>query len=309
MRDMQLSRVDLNLLPALAALLEERNVSRAADAVGLSQSAMSRALGRLRRLLKDDLLVRNGDGYHLTPAAATLRVQLAQVLPPLQSMFLGRDFTPASETRQFRMTGSDYAVMTFGAAVFSNVLADAPRASIRFCPWHPKVFQELAEGELDLVFSGMRRPAPVINELLFTDEMVCVVHRGHKLARQRSISLDDYLSFGHLTIDIDKGLQPSVDGVLAAMGRPRETVLTMPFHATAPLALLDTQLILSLPARALQQFVAPHGEHLCVFPAPLHVKSLPYFMSWHARADNDPAQRWLRAQVRDAVASVMPALS
>ena len=134
MHDMQLSRVDLNLLPALAALLDERSVSRAADAVGLSQSAMSRALGRLRRLLKDDLLVRNGDGYHLTPAATTLRVQLAEVMPHLQSMFLGRDFDPATETRQFRLAGSDYAVTTFGSAVFTLLLAQAPRASIRFHP-------------------------------------------------------------------------------------------------------------------------------------------------------------------------------
>ena len=307
MHDMQLSRVDLNLLPALAALLDERSVSRAADTVGLSQSAMSRALGRLRRLLRDDLLVRNGDGYHLTPAAATLRIQLAEVMPSLQSMFLGRDFNPAAETRQFQMAGSDYAVTTFGSAVFTLVLAQAPQAAIRFHPWHGKVFHELADGELDLVFSGIRRATPVVNELLFTDEMVCVVHRGHKLAQQRSISLDDYLSFGHLVIDIDQGLQPAVDGVLAAMGRPRRALLTMPFHATAPLALIDTQLILSMPSRALQQFVAPHGEHLCVFPAPLQVKSLPYFMSWHARADNDPAQRWLREQVRQGVQGAIAA--
>ncbi len=305
MHDMQLGRVDLNLLPALAALLDERSVSRAADAVGLSQSAMSRALGRLRRLLKDDLLVRNGDGYHLTPAATTLRVQLADVMPHLQSMLLGRDFDPATETRRFRLAGSDYAVITFGSAVFTLVLAQAPRASIRFQPWHQKVFRDLADGELDLTFSGMQRPAPVLNELLFTDDMVCIVHRGHRLAPQRSISLDDYLSFGHLVIDIDQGQQPSVDGVLAAMGRPREAVLTMPFHATAPLALIGTQLILTMPVRALQHFVAPYGEHLCVFPAPLQVQSLPYFMSWHARADNDPAQRWLREQVRQAVQDVI----
>ena len=302
MHPMQLSRVDLNLLPALAMLLEERSVSRAATAVGLSQSAMSRSLARLRRLLEDELLVRSGEGgYRLTPAAEHIRAQLDDVLPRLQEVLLDREFDPATETRQFCMTGSDYAVTTFGATVFSRVLAAAPNTSVRFLPWHGKVVQQLHDGGLDLVFSGMHLQEPIKSRLLFTDQMVCVVHRSHPLSKQESITLDEYLTCNHLVIDITDGLQPSIDGVLAAHGTPRRASLTMPFHSAAPSALIDTQLVLSIPALVLANYVVSHGPELCVLPAPPEISPLPYYMSWHARVHHDKGHRWLRQEVLGAI--------
>ena len=199
------------------------------------------------------------------------------------------------------MAGSDYAVTTFGVALFSDILDAAPSASVRFVPWHSDILQSLTDGEVDLVFSGMRAASPFVSDLLFTDDMVCVVDRNHPLAHRDSITLDQYLASGHLIIDIDRGQQPSVDGVLAAMGRARAGTLTVPFHATAPLALADTQLILTMPARALHHYVTPRGEKLCVFPAPLQVKSLPYFMTWHSRVTHDKSHQWLRERVRHAI--------
>ncbi len=301
MHPMQLARVDLNLLPALAMLLEKRNVSRAAAAVGLSQSAMSRCLARLRRLLEDELLVRSGEGYRLTPAAEQIRAQLDDVLPRLQEMLLDREFDPATETRQFRMTGSDYAVTTFGATVFSRVLAAAPNTSVRFTPWHGKVVQQLHDGDLDLVFSGMHLQDPIKSRLLFTDQMVCVMHRSHPLSTQESITLDEYLTCHHLVIDITDGMQPSIDQVLAAHGTPRRASLTMPFHATAPAALIDTQLVLSIPSQVLVNYVVGHGPELCVLPAPPEISPLPYYMSWHARVQHDKGHQWLRQEVLSAI--------
>ena len=301
MHPMQLSRVDLNLLPALAMLLEERSVSRAATAVGLSQSAMSRSLARLRRLLEDELLVRSAEGYRLTPAAEQIRAQLDDVLPRLQEVFLDREFDPATETRQFCMTGSDYAVTTFGATVFSRVLAAAPNTSVRFMPWHGKVVQQLHDGGLDLVFSGMHLQEPIKSRLLFTDQMVCVVHRSHPLSKQESITLDEYLTCNHLVIDITDGTQPSIDQVLAAHGTPRRASLTMPFHATAPAALIATQLVMSIPSQVLVHYVVGHGPELCVLPAPTEISPLPYYMSWHARVQHDKGHRWLRQEVLSAI--------
>jgi len=307
MRSMQLARVDLNLLPALAALLEERSVTRAADVVGLSQSAMSRSLARLRRLLDDDLLVRTGDGYVLTATAEAVRRELGDVVPQLESMLLGRSFDPATQTRQFRLAGSDYAVSTFGVAVGSRVLAGAPSSSVRFLPWHQRIVHDLADGELDLVLSGMRLSRPVLSEPLFTDRVVCVVDRGHPLAGRSSITLEEYLAFGHVVIDIDNGSQPAIDGVLAMSGRHRTASVTLPFHVLAPLALVGTELIASLPSRVLQHVVTPLSDQVHVMPAPIEVDALPYFMSWHARADQDQGHRWLREQVRSAVAALHPA--
>ena len=300
---MQLSKIDLNLLPALAALLEERSVTRAAESVGISQSAMSRTLGRLRRLLEDELLIRIGDSYHLTPAAEVLQTQLLEILPQLQSIFLEREFDPTAETRQFRIAGSDYAVATFGVALAATVLKGAPKSSVRYVPWHNRIVEELADGELDIVFSGLCPPRPFVSELLFTDDVICVVDSGHPLAGRTSITLDEYLSFGHIIIDIVDGGQPVIDRVLAAKNRPREAALTVPFHSMAPLALQDSQLILSIPSRSLQHFVAPFGKRVSTFPAPLNVSSLPYFMTWHSRAEHDKGARWLRERARQTTGS------
>jgi len=304
MRQVHLSTIDLNLLPALAALLEERNVSRAADTVGVSQSAMSRSLGRLRRLLDDDLLVRSGTGYQLTTTAEQIRTQLSEVVPRLDAIFIRRDFDPATEAREFRLAGSDYALDTLGPAVFARVLNAAPRSSVRFYPWHTGVVQDLVDGQLDVCLSGMYLAHPIVSEPLFTEDMMCVVDPGHPLAGNAGLTLAEYLSFGHIMIDVARGLQPSIDRVLAAHGTPRRAVLTVPFHTTAPAAVAGTDLILSIPARTVRQFVTPLWSDLRVLSAPPEIRPLPYSMSWHARVGHDPAHAWLRKQVKAAVAAM-----
>jgi DNA-binding transcriptional LysR family regulator len=301
---MQLSRVDLNLIPALAMLLDERSVSRAADAVGLSQSAMSRALQRLRRTLDDDLLVRGDKGYRLTPVAEQLKTELSEIVPRLSEMFLNRDFDPTREAREFRMVGSDYALATFGTQLFSTVVSSAPNASLRFCPWHGNAMGALSNGDVDVVFSGFHVRPPLRSELLFTDTMVAVVAHDHPWCDRTSLGLDDYLAARHLMIDMKDGQQPSIDAVLSARGERRRPGLTMPYHGTAAAALSGTDLVLSIPARALPDFVDRHGAKLRVLHLPPEVSALPYYMSWHPRADHDKGHRWLRRLVVEAIAAL-----
>jgi DNA-binding transcriptional LysR family regulator len=300
---MQLSRVDLNLIPALAMLLDERSVSRAADAVGLSQSAMSRALQRLRRTLDDELLVRAGDGYRLTPAAERLKLELSELVPRLSDVFLNREFDPIRQSREFRIAGSDYAMSSFGTQLTSTVMSAAPNASLRFVAWHAHAMQALANGDVDIVFSGIHVAAPLRSELLFTDTMVAVVASDHPWCDTTSLGLDDYLAARHLVIDMKDGTQPSIDAVLSARGQRRTPGLTMPYHGTAPAALSGTDLVLSIPARALPDFVDRHGSTLQVLDLPADINSLPYYMSWHPRADHDEGHRWLRRQVVEAISA------
>ncbi len=302
MRQTQLSSVDLNLLPALAALLNERSVSRAAAAVGLSQSAMSRALARLRRILDDELLVRGRDGYRLTPAAEQLLTQVSDVVPRLHEMFLNREYNPAAATREFRLAGSDYALATFGPEVFTAVRAAAPHASVRFLPWHSRIVQELGDARIDLLFHGMRLGPPISSQLLFTDEMVCLVDRAHPLSRRRkSLSMDQYLGCDHLAIDIIDGAQPSIDGVLSAHGKARRISLTVPYHAPAPAAVVGTELVLSIPSRALPDLSAAHSSQLRVLRAPADIRALPYYVSWPSRQDYNKGHKWLRERVMTAM--------
>src|SRR5579875_3697359 len=146
MRTAHIETVDLNLLPALIALLEERHVSRAAQRVQLSQPAMSRALQRLRRALDDELLVRGPDGYVLTPRAERIQAQLAAIVPRLETMLTGERFDPREAEAVFRLAGTDYAVTTLGPALFRQLFAAAPRSALRFQLVDDRVFDELDRG-------------------------------------------------------------------------------------------------------------------------------------------------------------------
>jgi DNA-binding transcriptional LysR family regulator len=302
-----LENVDLNLLPALFALLEERHISRAADRIGLSQSAMSRALQRLRRVLGDDLLVRAAGGYRLTPRAERVRDQLATLVPQLDELFAGSAFDPATLRRTLRISGSDYATAVVGPALVRRVAEQAPGSTVRFVAWHPAVFDELALGDVDLAFFGAEPPPPLRTEELFTDRFVCVVARDHPLAGRPALTLDDYLACRHVVIDVTAGRQPAIDRILAGRGTPRRIASILPFHAVAPLTLPGTALMVTLPASLLPSLAG--RDRITVLGAPPEIETLSYRMTWHPRVDSDPGHRWLRDVVRTAATAARPLVS
>jgi DNA-binding transcriptional LysR family regulator len=301
MRVTQLQNIDLNLLPALAALLEERHISRAAERTGLSQSAMSRALQRLRRTLDDDLLVRDGGGYRLTPRAERIREQLGTVIPRLSEIFTEDAFDPAELQQTIHLCGSDYAVDVVGVPLIRYLLDAAPRATVCFHAWHAGSLDQLARGDLDLVFVGAQAPGALRSRALFDDRFVCLVAVTHPLARYEGVDLEQYLAHRHLVVDITDGRQPAVDHVLAARGTPRDVAATVPFHAVAPAALAGTSLVLTFPQRLTGAYADQAG--IRVLAAPPEISTMSYRMAWHPRYDSDPAHRWLRDIIRSVTGS------
>jgi DNA-binding transcriptional LysR family regulator len=295
MRPVHVDQVDLNLIPALAALLEERHVSRAAERVSLSQPAMSRALQRLRRILDDELLVRGPAGYDLTSRAESLRLQLADIVPRLEQVFAAPVFDPAQAEQTFRVVGSDYAVMTLGASLFRRVLEQSPRSSLCFENWHDETFDELGNGSVDLVFYGAPGPEHLRHEHLFTDHFVCIVSDDHPLSGKRSVSLSDYLAWPHLVVSIDHDRQPAIDDRLDELGQQRRPGLILPFHVPAPTVVRGTPLIATIPYRLLD---GRNNDGIAVLRAPREIDTLRYSMSWSPRLDRDPAHEWLRQVVR-----------
>ena len=179
-------RADLNLLPALAALLDERQVSRAAARVGMSQPAMSRTLQRLRDVLGDDLLVRGRGGYQLTPRAERIQRQVAELLPQLDNLFSDQAFAPATATDVFRLSGTDYATTILGPALFQQVFRQAPHATLSFETWQDGVFDDMERGALDLVLYGLAPRAGMRSEELFEERFVCVMSPEHPLSVDRA---------------------------------------------------------------------------------------------------------------------------
>jgi DNA-binding transcriptional LysR family regulator len=298
-----LEGVDLNLLPPLAALLEERHVTRAAERSGLSQPAMSRALARLRRLLDDQLLVRDGSGYVLTPRAERIQRQLAGLMPQLETLFAAEVFDPATAEEHYRLAATDYALLLFLHQVAREVSKLSPHSALRIESPRDSVFDDMLHGRLDLSFYVATPPAALRQELLFEDVCVCVMSADHRLARRKRLTLDEYLRCSHLVIDIIDGEQPLIANRLKELGVARRAALTLPQNAGAPAALPDTNLVATLNKRLVDRYA--DDPAIAVVAAPVELEPFHYFMVWHPRLDHDPAQQWLRDTIRSVAAATL----
>jgi DNA-binding transcriptional LysR family regulator len=298
MQETDIPGVDLNLLGPLAALLRERHVSRAAERARMSQPAMSRALAALRRVFGDELLVRGGGGYQLTPRAERLQRDLAAIVPQLESLFTETPYDPRTADRAFRLAGTDYVLSVIGPPLVRRVLAQSPATALHFGVWHEGAYRDVGRGVLDLAFTGGAAPPPLRSEPLFDDRYVCVMSAGHPLAGAGTLTLGDYLDCGHVVVDVLAGRQGTVDTRLEALGRARRASVTVSYHAFAAAAVRDTRLVATLPRRFAGHLTADRA--LAVTGAPEEIGTLSFAMAWHPRLDGDPAQRWLRDTIRAA---------
>ncbi|MCQ4188337.1 LysR family transcriptional regulator [Methylocystis suflitae] len=212
MHETNLSGVDLNLLPPLDALLRRRNVTRAAEDVGLSQPAMSRALARLRGLLGDPLLVRTREGFALTPKAQTLAPQVVAALDGLKPVFAPTRFDPAKERRVLRVAAADVQSILLGPPIMSRLSREAPLVDLRFEPYGGDVLRRLESGALDLAFALATTPLPpgAVSETVACDELALI--RAEVIGR-RSAGGNSRIT----VVSIMSALRCS------AMARPRST--------------------------------------------------------------------------------------
>lgn len=295
-----IDRVDLNLLSPLVALLEERQVSRAAARVGLSQPAMSRALQRLRRLLDDPLLIRDPSGFGLSARAEDIYDELTRVIPLLENLWAPDVFDPRTSTQQVNIAGTDYAVHTYGTAIVQLVQSQSPDTPVRFHSWrHEGIDEQIRRGAVDLGLYGDHAPDDLHADPLVTEEFKCVVSHDHPLANREVITLDEYLSFRHVLVDVADGGQPDVDYTLAELGKPRLAAISVPYHTAALPMLPGTEFVATLPGRFIRYWA--DTAQLCVLPAPIEIATMPYRMIWHPAFDTDHRHQWLRECVRTAV--------
>jgi len=296
MRMEHLEGVDLNLLPPLAALLEERHVTRAAHRSGLSQPAMSRALARLRQQLDDQLLVRDKGGYVLTPRAERIRRQLAAVMPQLETLFAPEVFDPATAEEHYHLAATDYTLILFLRQVAREVNTLSPNSTLRIESTGDAVFEDVLHGRIDLSFYVAAPPPAFRRELLFEDTSVCVMSADHPLAKRKRLTLDQYLGCTHLVIDIIDGDQPLIANRLAELGVARRPSVTLPLFVGAESVLPGTNLVATLNKRQVDRYAADPA--LAVVAAPTELEPFQYLMYWHPRLDHDQAQEWLRDRVR-----------
>ncbi|MEI4272983.1 LysR family transcriptional regulator [Klenkia sp. LSe6-5] len=296
---------DLNLLPVLHALLEERNVTRAGRRLHLSPSATSRALARLRRTTGDPLLVPEGRTMVLTPHAALLRARVADALPDVLGLLRpAPQLDLASLERTFVLRCGDGFVETFGADLVALLGRDAPAVRLRFLARTGRDLTALRD-EVDLetcVFDGPPPPG-VRHEPLFGDRFVVALREQHPLASAPGpLTAEQYAGAGHVHVARHGPRHGVVDDALLAAGLRRRVVTAVEGFGAGLALARSTDLVVTVPDR----HTAGLRAGLRTLEVPVDLPALTVSLAWHLRQDADPAHRWLRSCV-SAVAGGPPA--
>jgi DNA-binding transcriptional LysR family regulator len=303
----RLREVDANLLLSLHALLEERNLTHAGERMTMSQPAMSGALTRLRKHFDDELLVRVGRGFELTPLAEGLRPEVAEAIEAAEAL-LGnqRDFDPSSSTRRFAVSMSEYAMTVLAEPLTRLVAEHAPGCSVAMdaVDVGPSHFEtqlmrrDLIIGPLGFEFPGRRQP-------VFTDHLVCVVARDNPRLVDGALSLDDLREMPHAVArfgaagDRKRPLEVEMEQ-RDIVGR---TVLVQVTSLlTLPFAVSGTEMCAFVPARLAQRCL--DVLDLTIAATDLDSVQITEAAHWHLRRENEPAVVWLRELLYDVAVSV-----
>jgi DNA-binding transcriptional LysR family regulator len=301
MREVHLRNVDLNLLLALHALLEERHVTRAAKRSFLSQPAMSRALDRLRETFGDPLLIRTGRVYERTVRGERVMRELESLMPRLEAIVGGEKFDPSRSQDRFRVAMTDHATMILLPMILQRVRRAAPHARLELSAWRTEAYEDVAAGRIDLALSAEAVPAALESEVIINFDFVCLVGSAQPV-RARRFTLKQYLQLPHALVETLDGQQTMVDRPLAQLGLKRRAVLRLPFFVPAIFAIGQTDLVLTVP-RILAKITAKIAGVRVVEP-PREIKAFPYFLAWHPRLSEEPTHAWFREQLRIVARSI-----
>ena len=302
MREVNLAGLDLNLLPALEALLRRRNVTHAAAEVGLSQPAMSRALARLREIFGDPLLVRLGGGLAPTPLAEKLAPKAAAALDELRGLFRAEDFDPSTLRRLIRLAAADAQTILLAPRLIARMQAEAPGVDLRFEPIGRDIIARMEQGHVDLCFATAATPLPpgVFSEPIASDRLALVMRRGHPAAN-RAWSVADYAAYPHATVAFFGDGVSEIDARLAAAGVERRIALTTPHFMATIAAVAGSDLVTTISLSFARRFAGALDLVLREPPFPHDLELTAVATKLRAA---DPAMQWFRRLLREEAAAV-----
>jgi len=295
-----MTRPDLNLLVTLDVVLSEGSVARAARRLGLSPSAMSRALSRLRDVTGDPLLVRAGRGLVPTPRALELRDRVGQIVRDAESVLRPAErLDLARLARTFTLRTSEGFVENFGAGIVVVAAAQAPGVRLRFVQKPDKDSTPLRDGSVDVETGVVEQStSPELRtRTLFEDRFVGVVRAGHAL-EPGTVTLSRYFGGQHISVARRGAERGPLDSDLKPLGREREVIAIVDGFASALALAKDSDLIATVPERHTGKLRA--GMH--TFVLPFETSAFTVSMLWHPRLHADPAHRWLRGLVAESCA-------
>ena len=298
--------VDLNLLPSLQALLELRNVSRAAERMHLSQPAMSAALSRLRRHFNDDLLVRAGRGYELTPFAQALAPRVDQALADVQdALQLRTDFDPAGSDRTFVLAASDYVTGVLIRHLRALIAVEAPGIAVDFVPTSRARIKPGLESfsNIDLIVGPMGFDLAGSTRQLFRDEFVIVMDPTHPLLQREALTGHDIATTPQAVGEFGGSIVTPPMQFFQRMGQSPVVAARVAGFQALPTVVEGTDLVALVPSMLAVRAARSQGITVVRFAEELEVP-LVESMYWHPLQTADPANMWLRSLVQRAAQSL-----
>ena len=291
---MNVQDVDLNLLRVFDAVLQSRSVTGAAGRLGLTQPAVSNALGRLRQAFGDALFLRTPQGMEPTPYARELAEPVRRALTLLESALAhAPGFDPATSARSFRFYMSDLGQIEFLPPLVERVRRVAPGVRLEVPVLEPEhVADALASGSLDLAVGFLPALGPPLRrQALFRDPYLCLMRADHSISL---LTRKRFVEASHVLVTY-RGGHRVVEEALERAGAAQRIVLRVPHFTVVPMVLERTDLILTLPARVARVF--EQRGRLKAMPPPVPVPPAEVAMHWHERFDADAGNRWLREQL------------
>lgn len=295
----KLAAIDANQLVALDALIQEASVTRAAHRVGITQSAMSQALGRLRHQFDDPILVRVGRHMEPTPFAIRIKPGLREAIAALEVVVRERPgFDPSTASNRFVLAMADYPALLLLPPLSQAIQDRVPHGALAVHGVAPGSLAPMLEAGTADLYVGVRGATEqgLQTASLFRDPFAVLMRRGHPLASKR-ITPQAYVRYPHVHVSPRREPSSIVERELAKLGLAREVAIEVPYFALVPGLLLDSDLLATVPATIAQHFATQHDLVSRASPAP--PPALDICMAWHPRVAQQPALTWLRDLVQE----------
>ncbi|MEM7662835.1 MAG: LysR family transcriptional regulator [Pseudomonadota bacterium] len=300
---MNLAGLDLNLLLVFDAVMRTRNVTKAGFEIGLSQPAVSKALGRLRHHLKDELFVRSAEGMKATPRALELAGPVHNALLELQTALDPTEFDPTTSTRTFTIAANDYVTGVLMPRIMDHFMAESPKLNWRFLPTTGRSFEMLDGQEIDFAMTPL--PYPEVPERfgtlkLISEDYVLLMRRGHDLA-EGQLTLERFAAAAHLLVTIRGDDRGFIDTGLEEHGLQRRVAMTINHFTVGPPIVAASNMIMTVPRR-LAELYAPVHELVVrdsLFQGPDWM--MRFHLVWNRKLATHPAHDWFRKTIQEAI--------
>ncbi len=300
---MNLRKVDLNLLVIFDALMQERNVTRAASKVALSQPAFSNALSRLRHYLKDELFVRTTQGMVPTARARDLAPQISNVISILHTTFEPAEFDPLTDSRVFTVEANDYLVATTIAQLMGPLGEVGPNINVRIVQKKREdLFKALDSGEIDFAI-GPYVEVPERYEVLYIadTDFVCMMRFQNPLAEGK-LTLSRFAKATHLLVSPSGAPFGFVDEALAREGLKRRIGLSVNHFSVVPPIVANSDMIVTIPRRIAKAYQKAYQFKLRPSPFSIPKRFANVTLIWHKEIASTEAHRWFKSMLIDATA-------